>query len=83
LDRTHHRAELDQHAVAGGLDDPPAMPGDERIGGGTMLAQHPRRAGLVLSHQPAVAGNVGGEDRGQFAFDRLSRHVRLLPAAAV
>jgi hypothetical protein len=33
-----HRAELDQDPVAGRLDDPPAMLGNERIGSGAMLA---------------------------------------------
>jgi hypothetical protein len=41
------RAELDQHAVTGGLDDPPAMLGDERIGSSAVLTQGPRRARLV------------------------------------
>ena len=44
FDGADHRAELDQHPVAGGLDDPPAMLGDQRIGGGAMLAQCLRRA---------------------------------------
>jgi hypothetical protein len=42
---------------------------DERVGGGAMLAQRLRRAGLILAHQPAVAGNIGGEDRGKSAGD--------------
>jgi hypothetical protein len=46
LDGTDHRGEFDQHAVAGGLDDPPAMLGDERIGGGISWAR--RRVGISL-----------------------------------
>ena len=51
--------ELDQHAVAGGLDDAAVMRGDAGIDDG--LAQHlelRQRALLVTAHQPAVAGNV-------------------------
>jgi hypothetical protein len=50
-----------------GLDDPPAMLGDERIGSGTMVAQHSRRTRLVSLHQPAVADHVGREDGGEAA----------------
>jgi hypothetical protein len=39
LNGTDHRAELDQHSVASRLDDPTAMVGDERIGGGAMVAK--------------------------------------------
>jgi len=38
------------------------------------------RADLVARHQPTVTGNVGGEDRGEFALYRLDRHVWLLPS---
>jgi len=38
LDSANHRAELDQHPVAGGLDDPPAMLGHKGISGGAMVA---------------------------------------------
>jgi len=60
-----HRAEFGQHAVAGGLDDPPAVLGDQRIGGGAMLAQCLRGARLVHPHQPAVADDIGSKDRGE------------------
>ena len=55
------------------------MLGNERIGGFAMLMQHTRRACLVGLHQPAVAGNVGRENRREFSFDRLNRQIRLLP----
>jgi hypothetical protein len=50
FDCADHRGELDQHAITGGLDDPPAMLDNERVGGGAMLAQCPCRAGFVLAH---------------------------------
>jgi hypothetical protein len=37
-------------------------------------------AGLILAHHPAVAGDVGREDRRQPALDSLSSHVALLRA---
>jgi hypothetical protein len=47
------------------------MVGDERIGSGAMVAQCPCRARLVEPHQAAVSGHIGGEDRGETAFDGL------------
>jgi hypothetical protein len=45
FDGADDRAELDQDPVAGRLDYPPAMPGDDWIGDGAVLAQClPRRA---------------------------------------
>ena len=34
-----------------------------------------KRAGLVQPHQPAVAGDVGGEDRRELSFDRWDGHL--------
>ena len=67
FDGTDHRTELNQHAITGRLDDPPAMLGNERVGGGAMLAQCLRRADLVLPHQPRIARHIGGEDRCETA----------------
>ena len=38
LDRAHHRAELDEEAVAGRFDYAPGILGDQWISGATMLA---------------------------------------------
>ena len=73
LHGAHHRGELDQHAVAGRLDDPPAMFGNERIGSGAMFAQQTRRTRLVGLHQPAVADHVGREDGGEAAVHPIRR----------
>ena len=74
LDRTPHRVddarELDQRAVARELDDTAAVLGDPRLD--ELLAQRLEpgvRARLVGFHQPAVTDHVGGQDRGQPAFD--------------
>src|ERR1051326_307284 len=32
------------------------------------LAQHGKRSGLVLAHEPGVADHIGGENRGEAAF---------------
>jgi len=37
------------------------------------------RPGPHRSCRYAVAGNIGGENRGELSFDRLSRDARLLP----
>src|SRR6516165_7968180 len=49
------------------------MLGDERIGSGTMVAQHTRRTRLVSLHQPAVADHVGREYGGEAAVHRIPR----------
>jgi len=38
LNGANHRAELDQHTVAGGFDYPPTMLGDKRIGVASVFA---------------------------------------------
>jgi hypothetical protein len=58
--------EFDQHAVADELYDSAAMPfhggrnqfGSVRLKGG-------KRAGFIGAHEPTIAGDVGGKDRGQ------------------
>jgi hypothetical protein len=60
FDRPNHRGELDQHAIASCLDDPPTMLGNEWIGGDPMLAQCLRGARLVLTHQAGIPDDIGG-----------------------
>jgi hypothetical protein len=74
LDRTAHRindtGKFDQHAVTGGLDDAAMVLGDLRIE--KLAAQRFEafeRAFLVHPHQPRIPRHIGGEDRGQLAFD--------------
>jgi hypothetical protein len=45
-----------------------------------MLAKCLCGARLVCPHQPRVAGHIGGEDRGETAFDRL---VHVSPGSAI
>jgi hypothetical protein len=44
------------------------MLGDERISGSAMLAQCLRGARLIRPHEPRVACDIGGKDRGKTAF---------------
>jgi hypothetical protein len=71
-DRAAHRiddaGELDQQAVAGGLDDAALVLGDLRIE--ELAAQRLeafKRAFLVQPHQPRIARDISGEDRGETA----------------
>ena len=71
-DRAAHRiddaGELDQQAVAGGLDDAAVMLGDLRID--ELAAQRPEAfegALLVGAHQPRIARHIGREDRRETA----------------
>ena len=61
--------ELDQHAIAGGLDDASAMLNDFGIGQRFPERLSERRAFLVGTHQAAVAGDI----RRQIAANRALR----------
>ena len=67
--------EIGDDAVAGGVEDPPAMRRDQPVHDFAAGLEPGERAGLVQPHQPAVAGDVGGEDRGEFSFDRWDGHL--------
>ncbi len=78
-DRFDDARELDQNAVAGGLDDAALVLGNLRVDQLAAMGAQPRqRAGLVLAHQPAVAGDIGGEDGRKPALDPFSAQ-RFLP----
>ena len=65
--------ELNQHAVAGNLEDTTSVLGNERLA--CILAarlQCCERAGLILPHKTNVADHVGGEDGGETALARSS-----------
>ena len=73
VDRATHRvdnaSELDQEAVAGGLDDASAMLTDFRIDQLAPMRLEPREGiFLVGAHEPAVARHVRGENGRQPAF---------------
>jgi hypothetical protein len=79
VDRADYRGKLNKKAVTGGLNNAPAMRADDRVAGGAMLAQRPRRAGFVHPHEARIPGNVRCEDRGEFPLYRMDRHAWLLP----
>ena len=67
--------ELDQHAVAGHLEDAALMLGDQWLQ--HLLApglERGQRAGLIVLHQPAVADHVGGQDGSEAALDAFFGH---------
>jgi len=81
-----NRGELDEHAIARGLDDTAAMLRHQRVAHNTVLAQRARSPSLVEPHEPAVAGHVGGKDSCQPAFDptrSFSRHGVRSPSEAM
>src|SRR5262249_51385641 len=72
--------ELDQHAVAGGLDDLAAVLLDLRVDQGAAVPlQSGKRALLVRAHQPAVTGHIGRHDRRQLALGASLVHGWTLP----
>ena len=80
FDGADHRRELDEEAVAGRFDYPPAMLRDERISCRAVLAQGPSRARFVEPHQPAVADDVSRKDGGKAAG---RGHARVGPRSKV
>ena len=87
LDRAAHRiddaGELDQQAVAGGLDDAAAMLGDlgidERLSTGLEPGE---RAFLVGTHQPAITGDIGRQDGREASLDPGASHFQRSPTHA-
>ena len=79
-----HARELQQQAVARGLDDAPSVAGDCRVD--HLLAkgfQRRQRAALVAAHQPRVARDVGRDDGGKAALLlQVANSASVSPAAA-
>jgi len=77
-----HARELDQNAVAGGLNDAAAVLGDLGIDQCGAMRLEPREGiFLVGAHEPAVTRHVRGENGGQPAFEPLPAHRYGNPAA--
>ena len=72
--RIHHARELDQHAVAGDLDDAALMLGDLGV---DQFAPMRFSADSVpassSAHEAAVADHIGGEDGGHSALNGIHR----------
>jgi hypothetical protein len=71
-DRIDHAREFDERPVASQLDDTAPLLLDLRVDQfPAMRLEAFERAFLVRSHQPRVARHIGGQDRGETAFDGL------------
>jgi hypothetical protein len=67
--------ELDEDAVTGGLDDAPVVLLDLRVDQLAAMSLQTRvRSLLVRLRQPAITGDVGGQDRSHPALDVLWFH---------
>jgi hypothetical protein len=74
-DGLNHTREFDQDSVAGRLDDATFVFGSLRVDQFTTMASEPcESAGLVLSHEAAVSGHIGGENGREPALDALPAH---------
>jgi hypothetical protein len=82
MDCTDDTAKLGEDAVAGRIDDVPAMLLNERQQRRLVLLHRADRPLLVLAEEAAVAGDVGCQDRGQASihFVRASSCSRLISA---
>ena len=67
-DGVDHAAEFDEAAVAGALDDAAVMSGDGGIDEVAAEATKPRKSSVfVAPGEPAVADNIGDQDRREFS----------------
>ena len=63
-----HAAKFDERAVAGPLDDPPVVDRDRRVDEVAAQSAQPRqRQFLVSARQPAVADDVGDQNRRELS----------------
>src|SRR6516225_2632767 len=67
LDGIDGTDEIGDDTVAGAAEDAPAISGDALVEDSTAGGQPAQGTDLVLSHQPAVACDIGGEDRRELA----------------
>jgi hypothetical protein len=81
--RIDDAGELNEQAVAGGLDDAALIVGDARVDQfAPQCPQLRQRPFLIETDEPRIAGDIGGEDRRQASFGPPFGH-RVLPASAV
>src|ERR1700733_6851553 len=82
-DRASHgidrAGEIGDDTVPSGVENAAPMRCDKSVDNGPVRFQPSKRANLVAPHQPAVAGNVGGEDRRKFALYRVDGHACTSP----
>ena len=71
--------KLSHDAIAGGVDDPPTVPADQRQDHALMGLEVLHGGGLIRVHEPAVASDIGGKNgreptpnRGLFVHDVFS-----------
>jgi hypothetical protein len=79
VDRVEHADEFGEHAIAGGVRNPPSMFPDQIVDYRPTGRQCRHRRLFVAMHQTAVALDIGGEDRHKPSLDRRSLHPRKAP----
>jgi hypothetical protein len=67
LDGIHHAAELGEDSVASRVDDTATVVPNDREDYGLVRFEITNGGSLVSAHERALAGDVGSEDRCQFA----------------
>jgi hypothetical protein len=72
LNRVHDAAELGEDAVAGSVDDAPAVFANHRKNNALMGFEIGDRPRLIGAHKGAVADNIGGQDGSQSAIELVS-----------
>ena len=68
LNRIERSRELRKEVVSGEVHEATAVLADQELDLLAVVAQDVNRGALVLGHQPAVADDIGGEDRSELSF---------------
>ena len=69
LDRVHDARKLGEHAIPRRVEDAAAMLSDQPVNDLAVRRERAQRADFVDAHEATVALDIGGEDRGELAFD--------------
>jgi hypothetical protein len=72
FDGVDRAGEIRDHAVPCSIEDPAPMRRDQSIKYRSVGLQRPPGADIIPTHEPAVVGNIGRENRGELSFDHLA-----------
>ena len=68
---THGAREIGDQTVTSRAENPTAMRGDEAIDDDPVGRERSKGTDLIPTHEGAVAGDIGGENRGELPFDGM------------
>ena len=67
----HGAREIGNETVTSRVENPTAMRGDQAIDDNPVSCERSKGTDLIPTHEGAVAGDIGGENRGELPFDGM------------